>query len=472
MQHLLRSITHSPLFWACCSLLLLLAYCLGAGFDGLYGQDPYGYLVDARNVQAWLEGAAPPADFFWTRAYSGLGAIGGSVVGDPHGPLLGLSMLAVAGTEYVAIRWADEALGKNPFHGPLLMLMLGCSPFFFRAGVVVMSDGLAIFWSMAGMWMAWRYRRDGKVLHLCLATLMVGAGIMTRYAMVPLLLVPGLQTAWVMLRKRDWLHFIVLPLALLPALSELLLVPGGLPSPAHPTAMAWDLLNLFRSELTHLDGQNQFEQMNLFFILQLFYHPGFLGAGLLAWLGVVLHRRQLPDVPWVDWLLPILPCLLFLGGLPFQNDRFLLPMLPLLVLCLLPFAAALLQTPRWRIGILAVVVPAQAFLVWRATLPSRANNELHQKMVAELLAHPGHVVYALDAIPMMNARAPWLSTQSIFEPGIPPPAPGDLLLSDFGKRYPQWKDLPAGHNWVDLQTTWKWDTLAIFDHDWILYARH
>ena len=93
-------------------------------------------------------------------------------------------------------------------------------------------------------------------------------------------------------------------------------------------------------------------------------------------------------------------------------------------------------------------------------------------MVAELLAHPGHVVYALDAIPMMNARAPWLSTQSIFEPGIPPPAAGDLLLSDFGKRYPQWRDLPAGHNWVDLQTTWKWDTLAIFDHDWILYARH
>ena len=460
-------------FWAGVTVLVAGLYALFRGFDGLYGQDAYGYANQAKHLQVWWQGGAPPPPYFWTSSYPGLGALLMRIFPEVKAalPMQLISILALGGTVAICTRWLQDRVAGARFAGVVAFLSIGLSPFLFRCAISVMSDSLTIFWTSLCIWQGSRYWKRGDAKHLAWAAFAAGAAVMTRYSVAPFLALPMLFFGFQALRWGKWTHLGCLLLAALPVIPELLLPHPA--SPYHASAAAWDIGRFFQSEYEHLnDGHLSHSQVNIVHVMAPLWNPGYLGAiGLCMPLLLVLVSRR----DKAAWLL--LACFLvyalFLAGLPVQNPRFMLPTLPLLLVVVFPslhFFLGLLPSPFLRNGMVGLAILLSGIgvvLASRSILAARSNEKVLVAKLKEVA--PSQRVYTLGLEAALEYDLPHLKVQSLFPAQIPPPQSGDLVLSQFPWDLKQWKDEPAGQHWKK----WEQDSLLEFrirfDQYWDLY---
>jgi 4-amino-4-deoxy-L-arabinose transferase-like glycosyltransferase len=456
-----------------------LVYVLMLRFDGLYGQDPYGYAQDAWNLHEWLRGGPVPPPFFWTRGYSGLGALLSLPFGSPSAAALALqavSILSLALTGMWAGAWMRDRYPTLPNIADGLTIMIIFAPFLFRAGLVVMSDMPAIACATLALWQVGRYLRAPSAWrHLAWASLACGLMAAFRYALVPLLLLPMLGAAWTALRHRRLAHLALPLLAGLPIGLLWLSLPDAMPAPVHSTVSAWSLGNLFTGDFVNADGQFHFPYPNLVYVLLLFVHPGYVGAmAAFTALGVWAARKAEKRVDLETGLLlgAVLMYMVFIGGLPFQNQRFLLPALPIVLLLYAPywdfaFSVIPMKLHRWVWPAFGL---ASAFLIHHAMADIRRLNR-EEKFISQTLAEDGvRVLYTFDLAPALQFRDQGLRIYNFYDPHMPLPRPGVHVLSRFPDGLDQWAGLAPARNWARIQDSCKLLELYTFGATkWTLY---
>lgn len=460
-------------------LALEVAVRLLSGFDGLYGQDPYAYYNYARDIQAhWSSGATLGA-FNWPRLYPFLGALWPSA--DPGPWMQFLSMLGHAVTLAMCMRLVQAHAPKARLVAPSLFLFVGLAPFALRNGLCILSDSPALGLATAALWMGDRYAREGGGLRLLFAALLTSLAVWMRYPLALVLFFPWLAWVWRMSGRRDWAWgLLALPAFLVGAVPQLFLLPHpasqGLTHAFQNTQVQqWSLANVFLREFRHLEGNQSFLAPNLLANVGVFWHPRFLGLGLVGMWALLRWRRWgLPSWKWED-VASVLLNALFLSGVPFQNARFLLPVLPATGRMLGPAWSAmgerLPQRPLWRGLLFAGILAVQLTLGIYACRVVMAGSAQDRAIAEALRAQPqsGQRLYEFSLEAMLVARDVPLAAANMWYDTLPPPRAGDLLVFDLPAFSVQFEGYAPMRNWHRIADHHTLTPLASWNGGWKLY---
>ncbi|MDX1995970.1 MAG: hypothetical protein SF029_26550 [bacterium] len=313
------------------ALLIRLRFITASGFDGLYGQDAYAYYDFASAV---VRGEAPGA-FFWPLGYPTL-LIAGMGVGGVD-PLIGqrISLVMGAGLASLVFILARQfSVGRiGAFFAGLLVVFGGQAA---QCSLVLMSDVPALFWCVLSAVALNIYFATDKSRWLAFAAFLLAFAGITRWLYLVLALP---WTVSVLLHWRGRLRWRAALLGF--AAVMIVLLPQWMYSRASPFPVlnhawveGWSLANFARHEFTNVDGHFFYTDVNALFYAQPLYNFYYLAPLFLPLvvLGVVFLIRTTPHsqtVLLIGWL--VLPYL-FLAGIPYQNMRFGLILVPAIVM--------------------------------------------------------------------------------------------------------------------------------------------
>ncbi|MBC8075601.1 MAG: glycosyltransferase family 39 protein [Chloroflexales bacterium] len=366
------------------ALVLYWATIMASGFDGLIGQDPFGYYGYALQVPDSIAAFRAPPPNYWPLGYPLLMAAGFVLLGPT--PLVGqlVSTLTAAGTVALTCVLAHDLLRQHGSPAQVArrvglvagLLTLGCGQLW-QWGIVIMADAPALCLGTLAAWALVRYASARRLRWLALASVALGGAIITRW-LYGLLALP-LGAYWILAvalpalpahRKEAAWHLFI---AALPA--AVLLLPQLLLSArfeqslvAQQWLVGWSPLNAARRQFVTRDGvANYALPVGLFYaraaISPRFLFPLFAPLLVLGAAGV-LQRRWWPAAALIGgWIVAILG---FLGGIPYQNFRYVLALLPpLAIIAASGFEVAWgWVQPRWRIALVAYLCAGLLAGLW------------------------------------------------------------------------------------------------------------
>ncbi|MFN8528110.1 MAG: hypothetical protein U0670_05825 [Anaerolineae bacterium] len=298
------------------------------GFDGLYGQDAYAYY----NCAAEIVRGTPISPFYWGIGYPTLLAAGFTVFG--LSPAVSQAISLILGAALAPMLFAlARALGLTVGVSLLAGLLIAISGQAIQSSIVTMADIPALFAAVASALCLLHYTRtDRRVWLMCAVGLLVYAGI-TRwlyFALVP---------AWAVLVLMHWRRIrwitslyaaLVAGLVLLPQIAFGLVHPT--PVIDHAWVQGWSPANALRRDFVNVDGEFHYASINAVFyaaplIDYLYLAPYFAPFIVIGGIG---RWRRSPVLVWLGlWV--ALPYA-FLIGIPYQNIRFPLIVLPAVIL--------------------------------------------------------------------------------------------------------------------------------------------
>ncbi len=448
-----------PWFWAGLLLGGLALLTTVAGYDGLYGQDAYAHLNYAIDIQEFWRSGTPLGSYQWPRLYAFLGALW--PWGDPRCWMQFLSMAGAALTLSMLIKILQRPLPEARWVPALTFAFVGLSPLLVRNSLSVMADAPALGVMTAALWLGMQYQASGKPLKLPGAALLAGAAILLRYPVALALFFPVLSWLGSAIRRRDLSGLsLFLPAMMVAALPQLLLPEAageGLSQPfQHQHFIQWTPTNYFGRDFVQKDGHNVYPIFNLAAVLGIFWHPRYLGLGLLGVLGWFFRRNA--SVKPMFWIAcgAIVVNVLFLAGIPFQNPRFLLPILPFVAILLAAswdfgFQRLFPSRRMQQIAFLGILTVQVGLCLWSSKLPFAVSA--NEKMIADdlkAIPNQGQRLYELSFEAMLKARNVPLEEVNMWYGPLEPPQKGDLVLFNLKAFEGQFKGMWPMKNWEML----------------------
>ncbi len=339
-------------------------------FDGLYGQDAFAYFRYARALWPWLLRGEPLPIYYWPAGYPLLVALALPLFGGSSAAGQAVSIASVAVAAACTFLLSRELLLDAP-GGRLAAWVAGLAVALcgdtLRAGLVTMSDALALACCAAAMLALTRYTRTARGRWLAAAAVALAWAVITRWVCgllaLPMTLfvlssyltkdegrktnassndTPPLhsdansigRSSFVVRLQGSVTHGVVAF-----TLGALIVVPQVLFSQKTPESLsqhqwvvAWNVANIWRRDFVTVDGAQHYR-----------LPVGAYYLAHMAWPSMLFPLLALMCLPGALWLTqqrrwPVLtllvgwPLLLwvFLSGIPFQNARFILPTLPAL----------------------------------------------------------------------------------------------------------------------------------------------
>jgi 4-amino-4-deoxy-L-arabinose transferase-like glycosyltransferase len=356
------------------ALLLYQALILARGFDGLYGQDAFAYHDYALALRESLARHQAPPHFNWPIGYPALELLLATLVGwTPHAGQLA-SSLSGAGVVVMVYLLGHELCRADGRTEPqarwvgtvAALLTVGCGQLW-QWSIAVMADAPALFWATLGAWSLVRHGRGPGRRGLGLAAAALALAMITRWAYA-LLVVPFALHDWLAHRQlpvqgpraravRLTLAGLAGVLVLLPQVWLSSLDPA--PLLHHQWLVAWSPWHAFGRDFVTVDGHAVYPLPVAVFYAKAGASPRFLfplfTPFLLLGTWALWQRRAWPALALLmGWLVAGYG---FLCGIPCENFRFTLLLLPPLALLAAEglFLAWQRLGPRLRAGLLVYV---------------------------------------------------------------------------------------------------------------------
>ncbi len=424
-------------------------------FNGLYGQDAHDYFRFSKELRSsFLEGNST-GDFFWPVIYPALGAIisfsGISVL---HALQL-ISLSAILGTLLYLNRSIQYLYGKRSTL--FLLLSASSSVYFVRSGFIVMSDALCVFFVVGLYFHYLKYRNHSKLKDFVLIITLSAVAFFTRYASIPLIIVPVFHSVWLFIKNFNiLLRSGILVLSLAGAV-YLILLNNNLVDELWVKLTQVKLKNLFLIKST-FDGNEKTNTVpNLLYIWSNFAHPGYLSLGFLLfpWFRTSISQNR---TLWMSLIL----YLLFIGLLPLQNQRFLVISHPLVLIVLFPAFSELRNRLKKRrlYGIFGLTFIALNTLIFVYSFSKTYQvHRVEKEIVAELKKYPAtteiyafYVDQSFSSYDLPNkSHNLWLEEYRDFPYGSivvfnPDKFADEKMISNVGKN---WKKLCSDYTLTD-----------------------
>ncbi|MBL7986338.1 MAG: glycosyltransferase family 39 protein [Flavobacteriales bacterium] len=428
-----------------------LIWCWEVGYEGLNGQDAHDYLRTARAWEGYFLGGERPLTAEHPQAYPYAGAVLGAVLGNVLIAMRLLPILAFIVLGLVFRRAIEEREQVASPAWVYVLLAIGASPFLLRYALVCMSDLPAMALVVLSWWAWGRAIADRNARWWVLCSVAAVLAVQVRLACAPMLGGLVLLTAYRMTPERWSRIFLytcgaLLTLAVLPALFQ----PQAWMEEVAGTPLAdWTPVNLFRRELHSDDGVLRYPFPNGVRLFAVFVHPGFLPLG--AVLIVFARSSDLQGTLQRAAVAMLITYLLFVGSMPFQNDRVLLLAQPFAAFLLYPaflrLWARVEAAPRYSTPVLVVVVALQVAFFVRAMAPFIRNARVEQELAAEVVASGTSHVYTHGMGAAFSNLCPRQRITELWYAPVPTFEPGALVVVKPMEMLDQWKGLHPATNW-------------------------
>ncbi|MEP7291550.1 MAG: phospholipid carrier-dependent glycosyltransferase [Chloroflexota bacterium] len=380
------------------SLALRLAF--AANFDGLYGQDPYAYYHFAGDLRSALGNHSALEPFFWPLGYPALLALSFTIFGTTPLTAQAVNILLGALLPPLVYVLARQIGAKRLGALAAGLIVAGCGQAI-QSSIVVMADIPALFWATLTAVTLLYYCRADQRRWLVIAALTLALACITRWlylALIPVWLAALLLT-WRGIRWRDSLAAgAAAALVLLPQAA--VSVQSPYPVLNHAWVEGWQPGNALSHQFDNADGHFDYAQINALFYAQPFYDAYYL-APLFApfvLVGIWSMRRQRPKLALLlGWaLLPYL----FLAGIPYQNIRFALILVPPVALLVGVGLETLFSHPNLVLRSVSLRRSAfAALLIAGLIFTIRADQPIIESFVAHQLSDKNAVQWAILHIP-------------------------------------------------------------------------
>ncbi|MCB0770578.1 MAG: hypothetical protein KDC00_09250 [Flavobacteriales bacterium] len=434
-------------------IVVALSWSCLVGYEGLSGQDAHDYYHIANAWKAWWKGGGVrPVMIEHPHGYPITGALLGTLFGSS---LIGLRLLSAL--SMLAIAFLLRGYFKNPDGAAadintFVLTAVLLSPFLLRYALMVMSDVPAMA-LVVGTYICTVRWLQGSLGLGFLATFLLLLSLGFRLATVPLLapMVLALVHGPLKARRERWMIFTLLTAA---AGLFVFMTMGGSGGAFVDGPLAdWSPMNLFSRELHSDDGTLVYPFPNIVYVLCLFVHPGFIPLGIL--LIPFVRLTDFAKVPARLALAAVLCYIIFIAGLPFQNDRVLLLAQPFVVVLYYP---AFLRAMHWaRLRMFPIrwvsgsLIAMQAALFSRAMMPFFEQARLERELASVVSEAHARIVYThgmgaafVTYCPEVVVIELWYERLKMFERGA-------LVVVNPEDLKGQWKDEPPSWNWEGLQ---------------------
>lgn len=460
------------------TLLSLVVWRVVTGFNGLYGQDSYAYVEYGSWLQTWIAGGDLPEAFFWPAGYPTLGALLGYIVGDLTFAFQLISMLSMSLTVGLLASLGSRSLSPRTS----ILLSIACialSPYLLRSGLSCMSDSLAVAIMALSLWIGEKYREDGRSGWLIGLIFLLAYGTWVRYPLGLLLgavVLMHLPIAW---KKRQFLPLLIgILFAGIPLYLHLRLQANAVPN--HHFLESWTPQNWFKRAFVMKDGTFSYKIPNLPFALGPFYHPGYLGlATILVPLSLLGWRKM--DRIGKGYLITIGLFILFIAGIPFQNTRFLVVLIPLCALYFYRSSSMIESRLDKKTGVLLSLVLGLVVLnigiVYYANAQFWNSAQKEQRIATAVKGFNPERVYTFGMDGVIRHYLPQTKVINLWNEDLSPgewatsnhPGSRDFLLFNETQFAEQWAGKSPMVNWEHLNQTYQLDSLAIFEGGWTLH---
>ena len=445
------------------------------GFNGLYGQDSFEYLLYSRSLHDFMLHGSTLRVFHWPVLYPLAGAFLSFLMNEIYANQVisicsyGLALYFLQKTLWVLYP------EKKRQSSLLLLLFYGISPFVVRNSSTVMSDPLTIFFISAFLFFFLRFIKGGMNKDFVLGCISGSSAMNTRYAAIVLLIIPMM-----VLIIRFCRHFKLIPFMTGVVLAILTFLPGiflhyavdhGIIS--HMLIPGWSIGNMFRHSFITTDGNFNYPLPNIVFVILNLVHPGFIFIGIV--LLVMIRKDTLRNPLLFFIVIAFILYTLFLAGLQTQNPRFSLLSFPFLILLYAGPFSRILEWIKKRltknsmvmVGFIIIVI--QISLTYRAFVPFYRDSQNSREVAQHMKIYPGKTIYTMNIDMALEAYGIKNKIVNIWEKRIEKVDEGSLILFNYAEFNLKWKGKNPMLNWEILNKDYHLHQIEILPGNWELY---
>mgnify|MGYP000462640113 FL=1 len=435
-------------------------------FNGLYGQDGHEYFRYSKEVKMFLTQGTAVNKMNWPVGFPLAGSLlsftGLSVLWS----LRIVSLVSLLGTLFYSNKIIKSLFNKD---GSLLLILGAATQVYFvRGGYLIMSDMLCAFFMTLLFYQYIKYMRSQKLLTLFLIGLIACFAFFTRYASIPLLILPVVHSLFIFLRGLKVMFQVLLGMFFIVALIGLFYSNNQLVSLSEGIISQWDFSNFYSRIIYTENGINTNMVPNGVYAFGNFFHIGFLSFGVAL---IPFYRK--PNTFCILILACIVLYILFLAGLETQNNRFLMLSHPLALIVLFPFFDSLMKWIKPKkiapVFIIATLLFNGAFFFYSFNKTYRVHT-LERKIISAIIELktevPIYCFYIDQSFPSYDLdnerRNFYYQEYDSFEQGA-------LVIFNENKFTEQWKGHSVMNNWNRLIIQNELDTLVKLPQNWTIY---
>lgn len=450
-------------------LVWIIVY-FGFSFDGLYGQDAYEYLRYTEALKTFLTTGKSPGDYFWGVYYPIFGSILSFIVLNIALALqltsvVSLVVASIYLDKIIRLIYKESTLENIPF------LFFTLSSIVLIHSILVMSDMLSCGFITIAVFYILQYLETGKNNTFLLGFSFGILAILTRYASAVILFPFCLLAIVQLIKKRNYLLlvFSILITALIAAPHILIRSQNSLQFLSHQWLQAWNITNLLSSNFITVDGEMHYHFINLIYAFFPVLHPIFMVFGIFL-LGYFIKNRNFTFHKYQKLILiSILLYALFLGGIPFQNKRFLLLSFPLVIAFLFPLIKKIITGLEHQKLVFILVLLIQIVLGLFFGKSFYDRNVLEKSIIQEMKSYQGNTLYVFDIDIAMKGRKLDLDYKNLSRTKYPDFKKNALVLVNEKQLNKQWKGKNPLVNWENIKNKFQLKKLKKFHGDFNLY---
>lgn len=443
------------------------------GFDGLYGQDSYEYLRYANAIQNYITEGKHPGPFYWPVLYPLLGSLFGLLFGNIATGMQLVTCLSFGiGCLYVFKILQLLYPKKNLLNLTYVSLFGLLSPYFLKAGLVVMSDVTA---SMFVILMFYHFLNSYyKKTSLTLVFFFATCALMTRYATLMITIPVILSSIYFVFKEKGFKNFLIGTIISIAVCIPFIILQWDniFEGTSNYFLNSWSLTYFLKSNYITIDGIQSYRYPNLIFVLYVFIHPGFIFIGFILACFAIKKRNMLFSFSQNIFAISIGIYLLFLAGIPFQNIRVLGLIFPITLLFLYPAYIEFIQL-NWlqkyisTITIATIIIQLVFFV---GTFKNVYHRTLFEKEICATIApYQGNTLYGFDYDIAIKGRGLDFCFKNMYKTLYNDFKINDLVLFNPSQLTKQWKGKKPIENWNRIEQSYQLNVLEKFKDGWNLY---
>lgn len=460
----------SSIFISSFYILLFIFIRFILGFDGLYGQDAYEYLRYTEALKKFMLNGTSPGDYFWGIYYPLTGSLLSLITNNSTLALQLISFVSLV-ILVVLVEKIIVTIYKVKINKIISFLFVGLSPILLTMSFLVMSDMMASCLILASFYYFIQYLENNKEHHFLIGIGLSTIAILTRYVEVlivfPILIY--LLIALIKNRKFKSVFLAILIFVLICLPHFLIRTNDSLKFINHSWLTTWNIANLFQNHFETVDGIAQYEYINLAYCLFPFYYKYFFVFGGIIILFTLFFNRTKITKYQLLLLVTIIIYIIFIGGISFQNNRFLIPVIPLILVLFYPSFQKLFQKKNLVYYLFLPIILIQLYYFKNYGQLYYTRNKLEQQIYQILKPYEGNTLYSFDIDIALQGRQMNFEFHNLFLEKFTNFKKNALVLVNENNLEQQWFGKSPFINWNKIKNTCELKEIKQINADWKLY---
>lgn len=450
--------------------LFWIIFYFGLSFDGLYGQDAYEYLRYTESLQNYFTTGKNPGDYFWGVYYPLIGSFLAFILGNAALALQLISFLSLL-VSSIFLNKIIELIYKEKTNPIIIFVFFFLSPIVLIHSFLVMSDMLTCAFVLISIYCFLSYLERLKKSSFLFGVAFCLLAILTRYA-VAVIMFPICIVVLLKLIERRHFKLVAYSVPFIIALSLphiFIKSQNSLQFLSHSWLTSWDFFNLFKSHFKTVDGESYNNCINLIYVFFQIVHPAFFVFGIALILFFVKNRNIKITNYQKIVLISIFLYAFFIGGIPFQNKRFLIQSFPLILIFSYPYLQIIILKLKKQKIVFSLMFLTQITLTLYVGKQYYDRNLLEKAIVNEMKPHQNKTLYVFDIDVAMKGRGLQFIYKNLFLEKYTEFENEALVLINEKQLNEQWKGKNPLINWENIQKKHVLIKLKTVENNWSLY---